>query len=154
MQRAPLTPIDSNRRPGSQLSNDLKSVLYGRALAGQTTSEIARAESLDRRTVQAALRRVRICGVVTAAPRSGRLRKHNERDDRIILRTARVMPKITYAKLKSEVGLDLSRSTYNRILRKNGITNWLAKKRPLLHTTHARLRLAFARKWAHVTPQE
>ena len=146
MQHAPLTPIDSNRRPRCQLSDSQKHVLYGRALAGQSTREIATAEGLERLTVQTILRRARARNTVTATPRIGWLKIYDLRNERRILRSVRINPKITFAKLRNETGLEFSRSTYYRILRANGITQWLAKKRPLLLEAHAKLRFEFARK--------
>ena len=112
MQRAPLTPIDPDRRAGSQLSDNHKFLLYGRALVGQLTRSIAKAEGLNRSTVGTVLQRVRLRGTPATAPRTGRPKKHDARDDRRILRIARAMPKITYTGLKREAGLEFSWSTY------------------------------------------
>jgi len=50
----------------------------------------------------------------------------------MILRIVRSNPKITYAVLKLEAGVKVYKSTLYRLLKEEGITNWLAKKRPLL----------------------
>lgn len=57
-RRLPLAPIAHNRRPNTELSNEAKSVIYGRALAGQTDREIALAEGLKQPTIKSIIRRV------------------------------------------------------------------------------------------------
>ena len=152
--RRALQPLSLNRVAGTELSLEHKHVLYGRARAGESAGEIAIAEALPKSTVQKVLRQGTTTGSLALATRVGRPKIHNDRDDRKILRIIRINPKITYAGLRREAGLEFSRSTYYRILRANGITNWLSKKRPLLTKGHAMLRLAFARKWAHLTEDE
>ena len=65
-------------------------------------------------------------------PRSGRPQLLTDRDRRYIIKHARLNPRLTYSQLKSEAGLTCSRTTVYRALKEYGLTNWLAKKRPLL----------------------
>jgi len=75
-----------------------------------------------------------------------------------MLRAVRQEPMLTYAQLKAKLGFQVSRKTYYRILKRHGITNWLAKKRPLLEEDHAKARLTWAKghkdwsfdEWKHI----
>lgn len=153
-RRRPLTPLSPNERPGSELSFARKNVVYGRGLAGQSADEIAEVESLPKSTVQSVLKRGQQRGHLNNLARSGRPKETSVRDERKVLRIARRMPQITYSRLREEAGLDISRSSYYRILRRHGISNWIAKRRPHLTEDHARLRLKFARRWIHLTEAE
>ena len=144
LQRRVLADILVNRRPNQELSPGSKRQLYGRALAGETYAEIAAAEQLPKTTVTTALRRTSNRLSFDPAPRSGRPRITNERNERRVLYFARRDAKFTYKDLKRETGLDLSRSTFRRILERHGIINWRCKRRPNLTEGHARKRLQFA----------
>ena len=65
-------------------------------------------------------------------PRSGRPPASTRQDRRTILRIVRSNPNITYAVRKLEASVKVHKSTLYRLLKEEGITNWLAKKRPLL----------------------
>ena len=80
-------------------------------------------------------------------PRSGHKKITNTRNERNIIRYARLHPKWTYSKLRDHTGLQLSTRTFYRILRQHGIINWRCKRRPELTAGYARLRLQFARQW-------
>jgi len=53
---------------------------------------------------------------------------------------------MTYAQLIEQSGLQFSRSTFTRLLKKYGISNWLAKKRPYLTAQAVKARLKFAQE--------
>ena len=80
----------------------------------------------------------------TSTKRTGRPKSLSIRDERHILRIVRRTPKITYKNLIEKAGLDCSHDTIYRLLKEEGITNWLAKKRPLLTPEHAALRYEWA----------
>ena len=68
-----------------------------------------------------------------------------------MLRIARLVPKIEYDKLIRDAAVThVSRIIIYRLLKEHGITNWIAKRRPLLTEAHAQARLQFAlahRSW-------
>ena len=98
-------------------------MLYRRARVGESTGEIALAERVLKSTVQKVLRQATITGNLAITIRQGRLKLYSPRDERLILRIVRKTPKITYTELRDESGINLSRSTYRRLLRQNGILN-------------------------------
>lgn len=147
-QRRVLAEIPVNRQSNHELSPGSKRQLYGRALAGETQAEIARAERLPKSTVSTALKRASERQSCDIAPRQGRPRTWNDRDERRILYFARRNPKITYKALQKETSFEFHPHTFRTILKKHGILNWRAKKRPYLTEDHARQRLQFALYWA------
>jgi len=79
-------------------------------------------------------------------PRSGRPKCYTIRDQQYIIRAARVKPDITYRELIEVTGVNFSKATVYRILKEYGLTNWLAKKRPLLREEDTANRLAWAKE--------
>ena len=76
---------------------------------------------------------------------------------RHLLREVRANPKIRYRELRLNLGLHgkaVSKSTLYRILKEEGITNWLAKKRPLLTKKVIAKHLKFAEEHQHWGPHE
>ena len=74
-------------------------------------------------------------------PRSGRLKITIDREERIIFRLVRINLKQIYADLILRSGVNYSRKTVYRILSHAEITNWIAKKRPLLRQQDVNVRL-------------
>ena len=114
--------------------------------AGESQAEVARAKNLGESTIRAVVRRVNTRRTTANAPQSGRPRITNDRDRRRIIQLVRQNPLWTYSKLQYESGLQISRSTFQRVLKENGIQNWIAKARPALTMGHAIDRLAFAQQ--------
>jgi transposase len=119
---------------------------------GVTPVQVQRTFGISRSTYYYTLKRWNEGKAVASKARSGRPRKLDARDIRAILRIVRRSPRVEYAELILEArGLAnlVSRSTIYRILKKAGITNWVARKRPQLSPKDARNRLQWAR-WARL----
>ena len=117
---------------------------------GANEGEIGRSLNLSRTTVQYTIKKHSHRHQDESNPRSGRPSKLSDRDRRYIIRLARVNPRITYEHLRSEAEVQCSRSTLYRVLKVYGLTNWLAKKRPLLSEEVAKKRLDWClthREW-------
>jgi transposase len=152
--RTPLRPISSNNQRNHEYSPRRRAQIYGAARCGATPAQIARSNNLHPETVRATIQRIATTGSIKSAPRSGRPEVYSHYDERQILRIVRKNPKITYKDLRRETGLSFSDDTFYRILKDHGITNWICKKRPYLSEEHAKLRLAFAKKYLHLTVEE
>ena len=148
--RAALAQISGNARARLELSKADRNRIYGALDAGVRPSDVAGRLGFNFSTVRSTILlrdlRPQDGGV---QPRSGRPKKLSDRDERILLRTVRLDPKITYLQLSKQLDLNISRSTYQRVLVHYNIRKWLAKKRPALTEDLAADRLAWAR--IHVT---
>jgi transposase len=149
-RRAALAQISGNTTARRQLSKADRNRIYGALDVGASVQEISTCLGFNYEAVKTTKRRREIRpqdGDVK--PRSGRPKKLSDRDERILLRTVRLNPKITYHQLSAQLALDISRSTYRRVLLHHNIKKWLAKKRPALTEELASARLTWAR--IHVT---
>jgi transposase len=143
-QRVPLAPIDLNRRLKQELSPWQRSEIQTYRNIGLTNEHISRLTFCTPGTVATTLKLNTLRTDGKTRPRSGRPPTLSRRDRRLILRIIRRGPKLTYAMLRVEAGVDVLKSTLYRMLKDEGITNWLAKKRPLITLEVAAKRL----KWA------
>ncbi|KAK0512441.1 hypothetical protein JMJ35_005569 [Cladonia borealis] len=146
MLRTPLATITGNRPRNKELSPFQRGILVGHAAQGLSYGRIAKATKLPKTTVRTAVLNASLQQNGESRPRSGRPSIVTDRDRRHVIRTARVNPRITYQKLQEETQLNFSHSTFYRILREYGLTNWLAKQRPLLTEEVAAKRLAWCRE--------
>jgi hypothetical protein len=66
----------------------------------------------------------------------------------------RIHPKETYAQVIAGAGFPGKKDTVKKILKKHGICNWRARRRPLLTEVNAAKRLAWCLKWRGLTAEE
>ena len=151
--RTPLASLDPNSIRRKELSSIQRAQICTAHLFGHKPSEIATVLNHPVPPVKTTLSRASSRPNYASKPRSGRPKVYDDRAIRTILRFARRNPKITYSQLKRETGLEISRSTLYRILKDNGIKNWIAQKRPKLTEEHTKLRLAFVERYKDLTPQ-
>ena len=94
-KRAALAEIDVNRIAGGELTPHQRGIIEGMKLGGVSGRKIAAyvkcAESTVRATVEKASQR----NEGKLEPRSGRPKAYSKRDERHIIRTVRLHPKIT-----------------------------------------------------------
>nr|POE60622.1 transposable element tcb2 transposase [Quercus suber] len=107
-------------------------------------AHISEAENLPESTIRSMIKKANTRLTFDNNARTGRPRIRNQRDERAVLRAIREQPKLTYKQLKQATGLEFSTSTFKRILKENGITNWRCKRRPHLTQAHATARLNWA----------
>jgi len=126
----------------------------GRSSGGASTAEIRKEFSVPESTIRSTISQAPHLNQGVSKPRSGRPKSCSVREQRHIIRTARAKPEITYQELLERTGVNCSKSTVYWILKKYGLTNWLAKKRPLLREEDAAKRLAWAKERNDWTPDE
>ncbi len=146
MPRTPLGPISANAPHCKELSPYERGLIVGRISGGATTAEVRKDLLVPESTIRTTLSRssYRVDGV--SKPRNGCPKSCSIREQRHIICTARAKPEITYQDLIETTGVNCSKSTVYRILKEYGLTNWLAKKRPLLREEDAAKRLAWAKE--------
>ena len=91
-------------------------------------------------------------------PKSGRKRKTNEHQERLLVREIKKDPNKTAIDLqdhaKSKLGLDFSRWTAQRILNRHNLKAYRPAHTALLKECHRRARLLFACKYRHWTTEQ
>ncbi|KAL2037000.1 hypothetical protein N7G274_010285 [Stereocaulon virgatum] len=149
MSRRPLGPISGNRPRGPELTPCKRGIVNGAVQFGATPKYIAEQERVPESTVKWTISRAPHRHNGISKPRSGRPTIVNDRARRHIIHITRLNPQITYEDLKKESKHHYSKATAYHILRDYGLTNWLAKKRPLLTKEVAAKRLAWCPERRH-----
>jgi hypothetical protein len=141
--RRPLGTISSNRQFKGHLSPYERGRIAGKAGAGQNAAIIAAGLKLAIGMVEYTIRqdKLRIDG--HTLPKKPRRKTYTPHQERLLVRHVRLHPKDTYAEVIRAYNLDCKTSTIKTILKKYGIANWRAKKRPELTKAHAAARLAW-----------
>ena len=141
MIRTPLASISGNRRRGPELTPYQRGIINGAYRSGATPTYIAHNENTPLSTIKWTISTASQHPNGVSKTRSGRPAVVTDRARRHIIRLARANPRITYKDLKEQCGVSYSTSTLYRELKAYGLTNWLAKKRPLLTEEVAAKRL-------------
>jgi hypothetical protein len=144
LQRRPLGPITPNIIRNKDLSPQSRGKIIGAYIAGARPSAISRLFSTPDSTIRTTLSMASIRPHGLSLPKPGRPIKYSVQDERSVLRFIRLNPQTKYNAIKEVCGLTISHSTIKRILRKNNILTWRAKKRPQLTEALAAKRLAWA----------
>lgn len=135
----PLQEISGSARTRKRITDFEKGQINAFHKLKCSYSQISKALGIPRSTVQSQIEILRRRPDGTLTPRSGRPKKHTDRDDRLILRVAKKNPKATYAQIRAETGLEPSTATIRRILESFNLSHWIAKKRPLLTEKDAKV---------------
>ena len=149
MPRTPLGPISSNRPRGPELTPYKRGIINRAVQYGATPKVIAEQERIPESTIRWIISRASQRHNGVSKPRSGYPTIVTDRARRHIIHIARMNPRITYEDLKKESGHSYSKATAYRILKEYGLTNWLAKKRPLLTEEVAAKRLTWCLERKH-----
>ena len=149
MPRTPLASISGNRRRGPELTPYRRGEIVGKYNAGVTRQNIAHILETPKSTIDYTIDQASKRPHGESRPRTGRPPKLSDRDKRHLIRVTRMDPRATYARLKLQCGLNCSTDTIYRVLKEYGLTNWLAKKRPLLSPEVAVKRLAWCLERRH-----
>jgi DDE superfamily endonuclease/Transposase len=143
MPRAPLAAISGNRQKHQELTPYLRAKIEGAYQTGASISTIKTTFEISRQTAEYTIKLTSDRKDAQSLPRSGTPRVYDDRDTRAIMRYVRINPKSTYQEMMDTLKILMSKTTYYRILRDAGISNWRCKKRPFLTEEHARNRLAW-----------
>jgi len=142
-QRRPLGSISGNRPKGSNISPYMRGRVKGQADRGASQAQIAKKLKLHKSTVGYTLKQDELRNEGQSLPQKPRGKSYTDAEERLLLRHVRLNPKDTYQQVIDVCGLSCKKTTVKKILKKHGITNWRAKKRPELIEAHAMARLAW-----------
>jgi hypothetical protein len=141
--RTPLGSISGNSRRGKELTPYMRGKILGKASEGAKSATIAIKLKIPRKTVEYTLQQDELRNDGYSLPRKPQGKSYTDAEERITVRHVRLNPKDTYQQVIDACGLTYKRSTVKKILKKHGIYNWRAKKRPELTEAHALKRLAW-----------
>lgn len=146
-QRRPLEPIDANSRVKKELTPTQRARISAYRDVGLTHQQIGAKIFRAPTTIASTLRQNPQRIDFQSLERSGRPPALTRHQKRLILRIIRKNPTITYAALKLEADVTVHRNTLYHLFKEEGITNWLAKKRPLLTPEVVVKRLQWCKKY-------
>ena len=152
--RRPLGEISSNILRRRELSPNTRGEITRAAKFGHSSPTIARMLNVYKSIVRSTIKRALLRNRSKTRPRKGRPRDTTDRDERYLLRYIRLNPIAKNKEVIKALGAKYSVRTIKRILKRNGITNWRAKKRPHLTPLLASKRLAWCKErsdWDVVT---
>jgi len=140
--RTPLRNISGNRPSHSRLTPYMRGQVVGQAFKGAKSTEIAEDLKIAESTVRYTLQQDELRDDGHSLPRTPRNKSYTDAEERLCVRHVRLNPKDTYQQVINACGLSYKRTTVKKILKKHGIANWRAKKRPELTEAHVLKRLA------------
>jgi hypothetical protein len=152
--RTPLRSIAGNSKDYKHLSLYQRGLVVGKKSKGATDTEIADDLDLDRSSVRYTIRQELERPNGQDLPRAARKKLYTEREERLLLCFVRLWPKATYKQAINGCGLICKTTIVKKILKKHGITNWRAKKRPELTEENALKRLVWCLAWRGLTAEE
>ena len=142
-QRTLLGSISGNRPKGSEISPYMRGQIKGQADCGASHSSIAKDLKVLKSTVQYTFRQDELRNNGQSLLRKLRGKSYTDSEERLLLRYVRLNLKDTYKQVIIACNLSCKPTTVKKILKKHGISNWRAKKRPELTEAHALARLAW-----------
>ena len=155
-QRSALSEISKNPRKRPNLTPTQRIQIISKGQAGCSTAELAAEFGCSARTVRRTLQEAPTHHNGLEKPRSGRPSILSEHEERRIYWAVRAAPKIEYKELLEVTTIHYSdgttskqpsRSTLYRMLKRRGLTNYKANKRPMLTRARALGRLRFCREY-------
>lgn len=125
---------------------------------GVTQCDIAKRMKCSRCAVQTTIKRFKEIGSYENRPKSGRKRRTNARQDRILERISLRDRMKTSKELSSELlqdhGINLAASSVRRRLVERNLHGRKARRKPLLTDRHKKLRLSWAKKYKNWTEED
>ena len=121
----------------------MRGQVVGQAFKGTKNAQIAKDLNLCDSTVRYTLQQDELRANGKSLPRKPRGKSYTDAEERLCIRHVRLHPKDTYQEVIDACQLSCKRTTVKKILKKHGIINWRAKKRPELTEEHALKRLAW-----------
>jgi hypothetical protein len=133
----PLGSISGNRPAHSRLTPYMRGQVAGQAFKGAKPCQIAKDLNLVKSTVRYTLQQDPLRNEGASLPRTPRKKSYTDAQERLCVRHCRLNPKDTYQQVINACRLDCKRSIVKKILKRHGIANWRAKRRPELTEAHA-----------------
>ena len=149
-----LGTISGNRAFNHQLSPYQRGKIVGLTARGEKSRSIEDLLKVSRGAVRSTIQLDHVRHEGNPQVRSGRPKEYSEATIRKIIRHVRLQLKDSYAELIRACDLSIKRTTIKSILSQHGITNWRARRRPLLTEANVAKRLAWCLEHRYWTKEE
>jgi hypothetical protein len=126
-QRTPLAELMANRPRGPEYSPYTRGKIAGMHIAGLTQRKIMDLTDASRQGVRGSIALEILNTNGASLPRPGRPIIYHPRDRRIMLRTLRFQPKLTFDQRRTTTGINMSNTYIKNLARENGILHLRAK---------------------------
>jgi hypothetical protein len=153
-KRIPLHEIYGNKTPRVEHSPYVRGQIIGMRDMGAKWVEIEEKLGVPESTCRSIYSRKEDSPEGRSQDRSGRPKSYTKRDERKLVREARLNPTSSYRELSSAANWSSSKRTASRVLSIYNIKKWLAKRRPKLTEDIAKLRVGFCQNWVNATNEE
>jgi hypothetical protein len=120
-QRIPLAELMANRPYGPEYSPYTRGKIAGLYIAGLTQRKIIDLTNVSRQGVRGSIALEILNTNGASLPCPGRLIIYYPRDKRIMLRTLRFQPKLTFDQRRTITGIDMSNTYIKNLIRENRI---------------------------------
>ena len=140
--------MSANRQRNHEFSSEARAAILTKLGEGIPVKEVARQFNTTPSTIRQTRKRWTEDHITHSRPRSGRPEVTSERDKRYIIRAVYQDREISWNSLVGELDGRVSKSTIQKIVRREFKRKWKSMNRPKLRPEHARKRRAWARVWA------
>ncbi|CAC5358586.1 unnamed protein product [Mytilus coruscus] len=137
-------------RKGKELSPDLKRIAVDLFRNGEKISDIARILQKPRSTISGIIRRFQDAGTIENRPRSGSPRAMLDRDyrqlEKIVKKDQRTPLAEISSKFNEQRDVQVSKRTVRRLLRDNGFSRGVYRKKVVIKFDNRKKRLSWCRE--------
>lgn len=131
---------------GKNTSFDLRQLVIYHNAKGKSYREITEMLKIPKSTVADIIKRFRDEDRIDSIPQKGRPKVLTNNSKRQIMRKVKADPKISAAKLITELTLNCSDQTVRNVIHENGYFSRSARKKPFINEVDRNKRLAFAKE--------
>lgn len=137
--------------PGKYIESPIKKLIVEAKEAGRTDRDVAEQFHVNQKSVSNIYCRWKRTKTVERHRKCGRPKKTNDIQERDLVRMVKVDPTKTstdvMAKASKEMGIELSKTTAKRILRRAKLFGRRPSKKPLISEKNRKARLAYSKKY-------
>lgn len=139
---------------GRFLTLEEQGIIVGMSKAGSSLSEISRHFGRPKKSISLVLKRYHERGSIQIAQRSGRPRKLQAHDRRMLKYEVQKNRRVHLAELASSLSVSVCQTTIRKELHGLGLRSRIAVKKPYLNDKHKQQRLRFAKAHQNWTIRE
>lgn len=133
--------------PRQEVALQIRKLIIQDHSNGTSLRKIAEKYNISKTGVEKICKKFKETHQVSNLPGRGSKRATTAREDTLIVRQAKIKPKISSVEIKDELNLNVSTKTIRRRLHEHGFTNRVSIKKPMITPKNKKKRLEFAKKY-------